>query len=314
MDFLGKTSTNSSLPSTAEALIRSYAASFDVSRAPVTITERSGIICYVNPPFTQLTGYTAADVLGKTPRILKSGKHDRFFYYNLWAHLQQGHVWQGKIVNRKKDGSLYVDEQVITPVKQGDGDIGCFIAVRNDITAQENEQSESLMGKEEATFPGQVDQLAESARSPKELLEGALKLFLSMHEFKKDSSGVAFEICHGAGVLNLVATRGEFSAQFLRDEATIPIGACLCGKAAVEGRVLVCSNCYKGTRHEHRWLGMRVHGHYTVPIRTPEQILAVINVYTDVDVNPSDRRVAFLASLGFRLGAHLDRLLKSSPQ
>ena len=314
MDFLGKTSRNKSLSSTAEAFINSYAASFDVSGEPVTITERSGIIRYVNPPFTQLTGYASVDVLGKTPRILKSGKHDPFFYFNLWTHLQQGHVWQGKIINRKKDGTLYVDEQVITPVKQRDGEIGCFIAVRNDITAQEHEQSESLMHKEEATFPGQIDQLAESARSPKELLAGALKLLLSMHEFKESSSGVAFEICHDAGVLNLVATRGKFSAQFLRDEATIPIGACLCGKAAVEGRVLVCSNCFKDTRHEHRWLGMRARGHYTVPIRTPEQILAVINVYTEVDVNPSNRRVAFLASLGFRLGAHLDRLLNASPQ
>lgn len=313
MEFLVKSSSNNKSQSAAEALIGAYATSFNQSSQPVTITERSGIIRYVNPPFTTLTGYDPVDVLGKTPRILKSGKHDRFFYYNLWTHLQQGRVWQGKIINRKKDVTLYVDEQVITPVKQGDGQIGCFISVRNDVTAQEREQTEQFMRTEEAELPLQLEQLGRSAQSVKELLSGALKLFLSMHEFRNNASGVAFKVNRDTNVLHLVATRGEFTEQFLRDEATVPLGECLCGKAAIEGRVLVCSNCYKDTRHEHRWLGMRAHGHYTVPVRTPEAILAVVNVYTEIDVDPSDRRVAFLASLGFQLGAHLDRLLKTSP-
>jgi PAS domain S-box-containing protein len=302
---------NATTQTAVDAVIRSYAQQFDASGAPVAITDRSGTIRYVNPPFTALTGYTAAEVLGKTPRILKSGKHDGLFFENMWRHLLAGNVWHGEIVNRKKDGSLYVDEQTITPIKQNDGEIGCFISVRHDATAKKRMELERTFRMEESMLPQRIDQIGERAQTSAELLAQAVELFLTLHEFQTRATGVAFEVSHDQRMLKLVVANGNFSPQFLEEEATVPLGECLCGKAAVEGRVLVCRNCYEDARHEHKWLGMMAHGHYTIPVRTQDRVLAVINLYTDTDVDSSERRVTFFATAGFRLGAYMERLNKA---
>lgn len=290
-------------------LIESHAHSFETAREAVTITDENGAIHYVNQAFCVLTGYTTEEVLGKTPRILKSGKHDLFFYENLWRHMLAGNAWHGEIMNRRKDGSLYVDEQVITPVKQSDGKVACFVAMRCDATLKRQSELETIWRTEEATVPQKIDLIGSLARTPQELLERTLELFTALHEFRDWESGLAFMVSHEERVLKLAATVGDFHPDFLADEATIPLGTCLCGRVGLEGRVMVCSNCNRDPLHELRWLGMRPHGHYTIPIRTQDRVLAVVNFYTDVNIEPSSRRVAFFASAGFRLGAIMERLL-----
>ncbi len=100
----------------------------------VVITDAQGVIEYVNPAFTAMTGYTAAEAIGKKPSILRSGYHDDEFYANLWRTIRSGQVWQGEFVNRRKDGSLYYEEQTIAPVRDEQGAITHFIAVKRDIT------------------------------------------------------------------------------------------------------------------------------------------------------------------------------------
>ncbi len=87
----------------------------------VVITDGKGVILWVNPAFTSLTGYRSEDVLGKNPRLLKSGKHDRQFYKDLWTTVLTGKTWRGDFTNRRKDGSLYQDEHTITPVRSKEG-------------------------------------------------------------------------------------------------------------------------------------------------------------------------------------------------
>ena len=100
----------------------------------VLITDAQGVIEYVNPAFTAMTGYTAEEAIGKTPAILRSGYHDDEFYTDLWRTIRSGQVWQGEFVNRRKDGSLYYEEQTIAPVRDEKGTITHFIAVKRDIT------------------------------------------------------------------------------------------------------------------------------------------------------------------------------------
>ncbi|MCE0499797.1 MAG: PAS domain S-box protein [Methylacidiphilales bacterium] len=100
----------------------------------VVITDAKGIILWVNEAFASLTGYSSEEVMGKTPRLLKSGKHDRKFYQNLWATILSGKTWRGNFTNRRKDGSLYHDEHTITPVRSKEGVITHFIAIMNDMT------------------------------------------------------------------------------------------------------------------------------------------------------------------------------------
>ncbi len=100
----------------------------------VLITDADGIIQYVNPAFEAVTGYTRQEALGKKPAILKSGLQDEAFYRNLWETLRSGRKWTGRMVNRKKDGTLYTEEATISPVKDAQGNIVNYVAVMRDIS------------------------------------------------------------------------------------------------------------------------------------------------------------------------------------
>ncbi len=100
------------------------------------ITDAAGTIAYVNPAFEAVTGYSAAEAVGWTPRILKSGRHDEAFYRKLWGQIKGGGTWQGRFTNRRKDGSLYHEEATISPIFDIGGRITNFVASKHDITAE----------------------------------------------------------------------------------------------------------------------------------------------------------------------------------
>ena len=100
----------------------------------VFITNRDGIIQYVNPAFERLTGYGRKDAIGQNPRILKSGKHDALFYKQMWDTLTRGIAWHGRFINRKKDGSFYEADATISPVLDKSGKITNFVSIKRDVT------------------------------------------------------------------------------------------------------------------------------------------------------------------------------------
>lgn len=104
------------------------------SPSSIVITDISGTIEYVNPKFSQISGYSYEEVLGQNPRFLKSGTHDKNYYENLWRTILSGKEWRGELHNRKKSGELYWEEAVISPLFGEDGQITHFIAVKEDIT------------------------------------------------------------------------------------------------------------------------------------------------------------------------------------
>jgi PAS domain S-box-containing protein len=83
----------------------------------IVITDTRGAIQYVNPAFERVTGYARMEVLGRNPSVLKSGRHDAEFYAELWSTIGRGEVWRGTFINRRKDGTLYEEEAVISPVR-----------------------------------------------------------------------------------------------------------------------------------------------------------------------------------------------------
>ncbi|MBI5744507.1 MAG: PAS domain S-box protein [Elusimicrobia bacterium] len=115
------------------------------SAETIFITDPAGVILYVNPAFERLTGYSRAEAMGKNASLLKSGEHSPEFYRAMWAELKAGRRWAGRLVNRRKDGSTYVDEQRISPVKDSAGKIAYFFALRHDITRER--QLEEQLGQ-----------------------------------------------------------------------------------------------------------------------------------------------------------------------
>jgi len=126
----------------AEESLRKLSRAVQQSADTIVITNREGIIEYVNPAFESLTGYTRDEVRGKTPRILKSGEQAADVYQQLWRTIVAGNVYRGILVNRKKNGDRYYVEESISPVRDADGNITHFIANGRDLTERHHLEEE----------------------------------------------------------------------------------------------------------------------------------------------------------------------------
>ena len=123
-----------------------------IEQSPVTviITDKDGIIEYVNAKFTDLTGYTLDESKGKNPRILQSGLHTKEFYKTLWDTISSGNDWQGEFMNKKKNGDVYLESALISPILDIQGNITNFIAVKEDITEKKKTLDDLIKAKEKA--------------------------------------------------------------------------------------------------------------------------------------------------------------------
>ncbi len=106
------------------------------SPTSIVVTNPEGVIEYVNPQFERITGYSARELMGKKPSILKSGAHKPEFYQGLWTRVRSGKVWQGEFQNRRKDGSFYWESAIIAPVIDANGAITHLIGIKTDVTAR----------------------------------------------------------------------------------------------------------------------------------------------------------------------------------
>lgn len=179
----------------AEREMKKLSRAVEESVESVVVTDREGVIEYVNPAFERVSGYSSAEAVGKKPNILKSGKHPREIYKGLWDTITAGDVWHGELINRKKNGELYYEEVTISPIKDGSGKITNFVSMKNDVTARK---------KAEEELERKTLELARSAlneRSYAEVMELFSSTYDDMRIFK--------------GMLSLLANRQKFPASVL---------------------------------------------------------------------------------------------------
>ena len=115
----------------------------------IVITNAEGAIAYANPAFEKATGYARSEVLGRNPRILKSGAHDQTFYSAMWKTLSEGLTWHGRLVNKRKDGSLFTEDASISPILDVSGAVVNYVAVKRDITEQLRMEREKAQVEEQ---------------------------------------------------------------------------------------------------------------------------------------------------------------------
>ena len=132
----------------AEELLNLQRAALEAAADGIAITDRRGSIQWINPAFTRLTQFTFEEALGNNPRVLKSGVHDKEFYNNMWGTLARGEIWQGEIINRRKDGVLYPEEMTITPVSVTGEETTHYVAIKRSIV--ERKKTEQQLRENEA--------------------------------------------------------------------------------------------------------------------------------------------------------------------
>ncbi|WP_435069398.1 PAS domain S-box protein [Haloplanus sp. C73] len=140
----------------------------------VLITDTDGVIEYVNDAFESMSGYSAAEAIGRTPALLNSGEHDEAFYSDLWETILDGDVWQGEVVNERKDGTRYVVDQTIAPITD-DGEYSGFVAINRDVSELKEYERELEAQNERLKEYGQT--VAHDLRNPLALLEAELAQF-----------------------------------------------------------------------------------------------------------------------------------------
>lgn len=177
----------------------------------VFITDSQGTIQWVNDAFIRLSGYTEGEIIGNTPRFLNSGAHDKTYYDRLWSTILSGQSWSSETTERRKDGSFYTVRQTITPVRDRNGEIGHFISMQEDVSAQLAAQAriehmahfDALTGLPNRSLF--FDRLKQATAISKRTVERVALLFLDLDRFKpvNDTYGHAV----GDALLKAVAER-----------------------------------------------------------------------------------------------------------
>jgi PAS domain S-box-containing protein len=144
----------------AEDSLRKLSLAVEQSPSSIVITDIDGSIEYVNEAFFKTTGYSMAEVIGQNPRMLHSGKTPKASYDDMWAHLARGESWKGEFINRRKDGTEFTELVWVSPVRQADGRVTNYLAIKEDIS--ELKGMSQALGEKEAylhTLVGSIPDL-----------------------------------------------------------------------------------------------------------------------------------------------------------
>ncbi|MBU2492081.1 MAG: PAS domain S-box protein [Bacteroidetes bacterium] len=181
----------------AEEKINTLSKGIEQSPAALIITDIKGNIEYVNPKFTEVTGYTFEEIYNKNMRVMKSGYHDELTYKILWETISNGNMWKGDLLNKKKNGELFWEHVSISPIRNDKGDITNFIAVKEDISERKKMMEDLILAKEKAEKANQLKseflaQMSHEIRSP----INTMVSFTSLIEDElHDKSNKELEVC-----------------------------------------------------------------------------------------------------------------------
>ena len=192
--------------------LRKLSTAVDQSPAATVITDLKGDITYVNPRFTDVTGYSLTEAIGKNPRILKSGRTPPEVYQDLWQTIATGQEWKGEFLNRKRNGGLFWEKASITAIRDEQGAVSAYLAVKEDITEQKFAQQALLRAKEEAESATRMKSaflanMSHEIRTPMNAILGFTELLL-----RDDSLSV-----QQRHYLTTVSRSGEHLLELLND-------------------------------------------------------------------------------------------------
>jgi PAS domain S-box-containing protein len=304
---------------------RELAAAIDGHADSVILVDVSGRITRVNPAFERLTGYTRAEAIGQPFESLRGSKTPTQVYEAIWAAIRAGRAWSGRLCHRRarreagacrvrlpilgQDAGTPVSceeywvDASITPVRDADDRVTGFVAIERDVTeavaAEEVERHRSEAIEARYAVARVLNGMGDLATR----LGDAVEITFNMKNMEVQKKGGVFLLEEGDTHLRMFVWRGQFSQEFLRDEAAVPLGRCLCGRAALSGEIIVSDNCFTDHRHENHWPNMKPHGHYIVPLMdhsTPGRAscVGVMFLYTEVNPIATTERLNGLREIG----------------
>ena len=182
----------------AEAQSELLMTGIDQAGEMIVITDIAGNIQYVNPAFERTTGYSKIEVIGKTPRALKSGEQDEAFYKTLWETISGGNVWKGRLVNKRKDGTLFTEDVTISPVFDVAGKIVNYVGVKRDITNKLRLETEVLQSQKMESIGMLAGGIAHDFNNLLTIITGNVSYVLSIISKKDEAYNALIDVQQGA--------------------------------------------------------------------------------------------------------------------
>jgi PAS domain S-box-containing protein len=224
----------------AATTLRLQAAALYAAADAIVVTDLAGIIEWVNPAFAELTGYTAEEAFGKNPRdLVKSDKHPPAFYQELWQTILAGRTWHGEMINRRKDGSLYTEDQSVTPILDASGAITHFVAVKRDITERVQLEAQYRQAQKMESVGQLASGIAHDFNNLLTVINGMSELL--MGQIKQDDPAHAgVEEIHRAGERAAGLTRQllAFSRQQILEPRVLNLSTVVAGMEGLLRRLL----------------------------------------------------------------------------
>ncbi len=281
--------------------------SFAMEQSPVSIviTDRTGNIEYANPKFQRLTGYTMEETKGKSSRILKSGEMPPEEYKRLWDTITSGKEWRGRFHNRKKNGDLYWEDVLISPVKDGDGKIINFIALKEDITHQvESEQ------RRQAQYT--ITETLVQTTSTEKI---ALKVIQTICECFGWDLGTLWVVDNHQNILQRKIswkkpTLSTSVFEVITKEITCKTGTGLPGRVWASGKPLWIPDVTQDQNFpgQHHALKDGLHGACCFPIIYENNTIGVMDFFSHAIIPPDNDIQDMMAAVGHQIGMFLVRL------
>lgn len=261
----------------AEAQLRLQAEALAAAANAIVITDLDGIMTWVNPAFTEITGYTFSEAVGQSTRILKSGQHDTAFYENLWQTILSGNVWRDEIINRRKDGSLYIEDMTITPVTNGSEAIDYFIAVKLDITRRKEAETNLQRRNRELNrlYRATGAFLSEIGPDTKTLAQIIVNTI--QREFKKANCSLIL-VEPGKNELNRITVAGPFSEQVSRVQLSLTQPS-IVTQTITSGKVINVQDVQKFSHYLPGWPETR--SELTVPLKVGQRVIGAIDMQSN---------------------------------
>lgn len=289
----------------AEEALKKLSLAVEQTADAVVITSKEGVIEYVNTAFEKLTGYCASDAIGNTPRILKSGEHSHDFYEELWSTVLSGNVFRTEFINKKKNGELYFQEEIITPIRDGKGHISHFVSTGRDVTGRKRADEKIARHLQRLAALREIDKAITAsldlsvtlrvilARVTDQLHVNAASVLL----LNRDSQTLEFSDGHG------------FHTNLLRGER-LRLNEGFAGQAALDRRIIRIPRLSEiesadSRRRQLMELESFV-AYYAVPLISKGEVKGVMEIFHRASLDPDPEWLQFLETLAEQAAIAID--------
>ena len=276
----------------------------EYSSASVVITDNEGNVEYSNPRFTELTGYSPEEIIGKNPRILKSDKTPPETYIELWKTISSGNEWKGEFCNRRKNGELYWESASISPVKDDENNVTHFIAVKEDITERHN-------SNKRLSAQNIVAQVLAESSTLKEASGKILKAICTALEWDLGEIWIFDQqdsVLHNEEIWHVSPLKSaEFKAA--TKQITFPAQVGLPGRVWENAKPLWIEDVVYDTKFIRASIAERagLHGAFGFPIIGDNEVLGVICFYSQEIRKPDRDLLDMMSAIGSRIGLFIKR-------